>query len=63
MIRFSLSDACLLQVADVDGCCDGAVAGVVGVEVVAGVVAGVELLRVGGIGDGGGEVGDGVVLA
>ena len=51
------------QVVDVDGRCDGAVASVVGVEVVAGVVAGVELLRVGGVGDRGGEVGNGVVLA
>ena len=39
------------QVADVDGGCDGPVAGVVGMEMVAGVVAGIELLPVGGVGD------------
>jgi hypothetical protein len=57
MIRFSLSAARLLQVAEVDGCCDGPVAGVVGVQVAAGVVARVELLRVGRVGDSGGDGG------
>jgi hypothetical protein len=60
---WAISSGAGSQIVDIDGRCDGLVAGVVGVEVVAGVVAGVELLRVGGVGDGGGEVGDGVVFA